>query len=265
MTGVARRALTACAVAGIAAACIELGGPQEGVVSISNLRLPYPSVVIGDLLRDSLGQPAPLFIRAFGANGDTLVSELLEFIALDSTISVDSDGTVHGLLRDSIGARVVAGAGGLQTPPQRIVVTYAATEAVKSGAPAAIVFDAALPDTSEKGNWSTALELTLNGEGGAAQGYVVTYELAETPTPREPGVPTAYVADETGRAVTRDTTDIKGIASRIVVLRQSAIEDAVRAGSRSDTIIVRATVKYLGADVPGSPVDFIVPVSAKKP
>jgi hypothetical protein len=48
-----------------------------------------------------------------------------------------------------------------------------------------------------------------------------------------------------------------------VILRQSAVATDIRNGSRSDSVIVRATIKFLGADVPGSPVEFIVPVSRK--
>jgi hypothetical protein len=58
-------------------------------------------------------------------------------------------------------------------------------------------------------------------------------------------------------------TDTKGIASRRVVLRQLAVDTSIRSGSRRDSVIVRATVKYLGADVPGSPVTFYVPVFKK--
>jgi hypothetical protein len=263
MTRAARRALVACAVLGLAVACVELGGPKEGVVAISNLRLPYPSVVIGDLLRDSLGVATPLRIAAFGPNGDSLNAEPITFVALDTTISVDADGFVRGRFRDSVGGRVVAGAGGLQTPTHRIIVTFAPTGTTKSAAATAIAFDAALPDTSEKQNWSPALELTLTGDAGAPQGYVVTYSLERTPAPKVAGTPTAFIADAAGKPMPRDTTDTKGVASRIVVLRQAAVEDPLRAGTKTDTIIVRATVKYLGTDVPGSPVEFIIPVSRK--
>jgi hypothetical protein len=61
----------------------------------------------------------------------------------------------------------------------------------------------------------------------------------------------------------RDTTDTKGLASRRVILRQVALASATRSGSKSDSIIVRASVKYLGNEVPGSPMEFVVPVSKK--
>jgi hypothetical protein len=87
----------------------------------------------------------------------------------------------------------------------------------------------------------------------------------ETPDAAIAGTPTAYIGDATAKSMPRDTTDTKGAASRIVVLRQAAVATDVRSGTRSDTVIVRATIKYLGADVPGSPIDFIVPISAKPP
>lgn len=264
MSRARRRALWSGAALAVMVGCIELGAPDDAVVSISNLRIPYPSVVIGDLLRDSLGNPAPVSIGVFGANGEALTTELVSFFALDSTLSVDADGTVHGLLRDSIGGRIVGGAGGLQTPPNRIIVTYPAQLATKSDASTSIQFDVLLPDSTAQANRSPALVLTLTGPGGvAAQGYIVSYQLVRSPAPKVAGTPTVYISDDNARATSRDTTDTQGVASRRVVLRQAAVEDAVRAGTKTDSIIVRATVKYLGADVPGSPVEFTVPVSRK--
>lgn len=264
MTLAVRRALTLGAALAIFGACIEFGGPEDGVVSISNLRIPYPSVVAGDLMRDSLGEPSPLTIIAYGGDGQPLPTEPVTFVALDTTVTVDADGIVHGVARDTLGGRVVAGAGSLQTPAQRIIVTIAPTLASKSGTATAIVFDPALPDSTSKANWSPALSLTVTGAGAAAaQGYVVTYSLIHTPPPKDEGVATAYIADESNRRQPRDTTDTRGEASRRVVLRQTAVTDALRAGQTTDSIVVRATVRYKGLDVPGSPIDFTVPVSRK--
>jgi hypothetical protein len=263
MTRRGRRALFGAAVAIVVAACVELGGPSEGVVSISNLTLPYPSVVIGDLMRDSLGNPSPVTITAFGSNGEAIPGEAVSFFALDTTLRIDADGTIHGLFRDSVGGRVVAGAGGLQTPPHRVIVTIAPTTVEKGTDPTTIQFVVTEPDTSKSTNWSPALILTVRGATGPAQGYVVTYSLVETPDAEVAGTPTAYIGDESARTMPRDTTDTKGIASRRVVLRQTAIAEATRAGAKQDSVIVRATVKYLGADVPGSPVQFVVPIFKK--
>lgn len=264
MTSKGRRGLFGATVVVMVAAC-ELGRPGEGVVSISNLTLPSPSVVAGDLMRDSLGNPSPVSITAFGANGDPIPGEPVTYVSLDTTITIDATGTIRGVTRDSVGGRVVAGAGGLQTPPLRVIVTIAPTTVTKSPAATPIQFVNTEPDTSKSTNWSDPLLLTVTGGAGVfAQGYIVTYSLIETPDPNVAGTATAYIGDDTAKPMSRDTTNTKGESSRRVILRQSAIADAIRAGTRSDSVIVRASVKYLGADVPGSPVTFYVPV-LKKP
>jgi hypothetical protein len=261
MTAMGRRALFGATVAIVIAACVEIGGPRDGVASISNLTLPYPSVVVGDLMRDSLGNPSPVSITAFTGNGEKS-NAVPVFIALDTTVKVDADGTIHGVTRDSVGGRIVAAAGGLQTPPQRVIVTIAPTTVEKISGSTPIQFVTTDEDTTKTTNWSPAIELAVSGATGKAQGYVVAYSLVESPDAQVPGTPTAYIGDESAKTMWRDTTDIKGVASRRVILRQAALADAVRNG-RLDSVIVRATVKYLGADVPGSPVTFIVPVSKK--
>jgi hypothetical protein len=257
-----RRGLLAAATT-LLVACIDLGGPSQDVVSISNLRLPYPSVVIGDVLRDTLGNPAPLSIVAFGRAGDTLAGQTVSFIAIDSTVKVDPDGIVHGVTRDTLGGRVVGGTGGLQTPAQRIIVTIAPTDVTSGTASTSIQFDATALDTTASTNWSQGLALTVTGaSGAAAQGYVVSYALIRSPPPDTPGALTAYIGDDS-RHSAADTTDTRGIASRKAVVRLGSVSKALLAGSITDTIIVRAHVKYLGAEIAGSPIDYIIPVSKK--
>jgi hypothetical protein len=260
MTTARRRVLFGAALVGVIA-CVELG-PSGGVGAISNLELPYPSVVLGDLLRDSLGNPSPLHITVFGANGDTLANEPVTFIALDTSVTVDADGTVHGVFLDTLGGGIVGGAGGIQTPPQRVIVTIAPTAATAKPDPTVIQFVNTDPDTTKASNWSSPMALALTGADGAlAQGYVVAYAIVESPDAVAAGAPTAFIGNDAGRRMPRDTTDTKGVASRRVILIQSNVATDVRDGSRPDSVIVEATVKYLGADVAGSPVQFVVPVS----
>src|SRR5262249_40919727 len=54
------------------AACIDMSAPNNGVASISTLLLPSPSVVIGDVMRDSTGVPAPLAVTPFDQAGKAL-------------------------------------------------------------------------------------------------------------------------------------------------------------------------------------------------
>jgi hypothetical protein len=266
------RALAAVVTVAAMGACLQLDVPENQVASISALSVPYPTVVIGDVMRDSLGVARPISVIAYDAEGRALGGVAVQIIVLDATantlgtsVGVDQLGYVHGLIRDTLGARVFATVGSFGAPPQRILVSVAPQVAKQSAAATAISFDITTPDTSVQTNWSPPLELTLtDGNTTGAQGFIITYEVTRSPTPTIAGVPTAYVGDDAGKASRRDTTDVKGIAGRRVILRQQAIGDAALfAGTKTDTIIVRATVKYNGADLSGTPFDYIVPVKRK--
>jgi len=260
---------------GLAACADPLGGSKGlEIASISALSIPYPTVVLGDVMRDSLGIAAPVAIHAYDAKGNEIVGLYPQITILDatlnlaaSTIHIDEQGFVHGVIRDSVGARVYAGFGSLVAPAQRVLVSVAPQVATKSVAATAISFDIATPDTSAVANWSPPLELTLTNTATAviaAQGFVITYAVTRSPTPTTAGVPTAYIGDDAGKASRRDTTDRLGVAGRRVILRQQAIGDAALiAGTKTDTIVVRATVKYNGVELSGTPFDYIISVKRK--
>lgn len=257
----------------IAMGCSDfLGGtPRNAIASISALSLPYPTVVVGDTMRDSLGVATPVSIQAYDADGRVVLNQSPQFTVLDATSSalatsvrIDQNGFVHGLVRDTLGARVFAGFGPLVAPVQRIPVSVAPQVAGSFTTAPAITFDVAATDTLAQTNWSPSLELTLTGAGGTpAQGFVVTYELVRFPMPKTAGVPAAYIGDDSGKPSGRDTTNARGVVGRRVVLRQLAMADAVRAGTKADTITVRATVKYNGAAVSGTPFTYTIAVKKK--
>jgi hypothetical protein len=262
-----RRELLLAGVVLAAIAACDLTTSAGEIASISTINLPSPSVVIGDVMRDSLGAPAPVSIDVFDANGRQITDAHLTLRHLDSTITIESSGLVHGVSRDTVGARIVIGAGGLQTPIARVFVSVAPSKAknAMTAAPA-IVFDSHV-DTTAQTNWSPLLVVELTDANGVgAQGFITQYSLVRTPAPLTPQTPTAYLANDAGATSSRDTTDHAGVAGRRVVLRQAAIGDSVLLdGNKIDTIIVRVTASYAGVVVAGMPIDFIVPVSAKKP
>src|ERR1700730_7594863 len=96
-----------------ATACSDIFGSatRSPVASISALSLPYPTVVVGDVMRDSLGTPEPVSIQAFDADGNLVANQSPQFTvlagatsALSTTVQVDQNGFVHGLARDTIGS-----------------------------------------------------------------------------------------------------------------------------------------------------------------
>jgi hypothetical protein len=268
-------ALVAVVTAVTAVACSDIFGSasRSPIASISALSLPYPTVVVGDVMRDSLGQPAPVSIQAYDANGNVVTNQVPTFTVLDATkstlatsVQVDSNGVVHGLVRDTLGARVFAGFGTLTAPAQRVIVSVAPTKAARTPGTPVISFVDSVTDTLRMSNWSTpALGLMLTDANGLpAQGFVVTYGVTRFPTPLNPGDQAAYIGDNAGKPSDRDTTKSNGIAGRLVVLRQGKLDTvSVRRGLRTDTIIVRATVKYNGVDVSGTPINFVIPVQKK--
>ena len=257
------RALAAVLTLAIAVACDPLATNNSSITveSISDLGIPSPSVVVGQIMKDSLGNDAPLSLTAFDPKGRALLNQPIFITVLDPSVHVDQLGFVHGVTRDTIGARVIAGAGSLQTLQNRIIVTVPAQITTKSASQTAITFTVAT-DSTNKTNWSPLLISTatdVNGVG--AQGFIVKYTVIRSPLAQTTGAPTVYIADDNGKATTRDTTDHLGVASRLVVLRQAAIGDAaLLGGTKTDTIIVRATASYAGAVLPGMPIDFIIPV-----
>lgn len=264
-------AVVAVTVAAIACSDIFGSATRNPVASISALSLPYPTVVVGDVMRDSLGAAAPVSIQAFDTRGNLVTDQSPQFTvlagttsALSTSIQVDQNGFVHGLARDTVGSRLFAGFGTLTAPPQRVLVSVAPTSATKTVAIWEIDFDPLVSDTLTLSNWSAPLQVALADAGGTpAQGFIITYAVTRFPSPRASGDQAAYIGDDAGKPSARDTTDVKGLAGRRVVLRQLSLADSVRAGTKIDTIVVRATVKYNGADVAGTPIDYVVPVKKK--
>jgi hypothetical protein len=85
-----------------------------------------PSMVVGDSLRDTLGNVDSLIAIVFNASGDTIHDAPIRYVHADTTHIVDIDsisGKAHAL--DTGQARVVAQASTLQSPPETLFVVPA--------------------------------------------------------------------------------------------------------------------------------------------
>jgi hypothetical protein len=234
------------------------------VASISDLILPSPTVVLGDLMKDSTGADAKLQLLAYNSQGQVLTNEPILVTVIDPSIHVDDFGFVHGLELDSVGARVVAGAGALQTPQVRIPVTVHPDVASAAQTSFAISFPVPATDSTDVANWSAPLDLSIMGTGSGsipqgAQGFLVDYTIMRSPV-GVAGAATAYLIDtDASRKTSRDTTTSSGHASRRVVLRTAALAST----ANTDTIVVRATAKYAGLVIGGFPIDFTIEIKKK--
>ncbi len=232
------------------AACIDTSAPKGDVVSISSVLLPSPSVVRGDVMRDSAGTPAPMRIVAYDGLNQPVGGLRPEFFVLDRGAHVDTAGMLFGDSLNTI--RVVGTLGGLQTTPQTVFVSVAPTK-VSAVGPVDTMRVRSDRDTSQ--NLSPALSVLVTGLGDTvATGFIVHYTVTRAPASLAGAPPTVYIADASGRPMPNDTTDVSGRATR----RRAAMRINALGGAL-DSIIIEAAVLYKGVPLQGSPVRLVFP------
>ena len=273
-----RMLATICVLAGVAAACTNLPSDPNTPFAISFAHAPGPSVVLGDVLRDSAGVPAKLKAVAYNLRGDTIRDATITYFLVerDSQPATLADGQITALsdtayIGDTL--RVVAVAGGVQSTPVRIIVTVRPDSIVRVGTVDTVRFILPVLDTLPL---SAALQVRLlhRPVGEPARDTVVpAYEVRfrfDSTSSHSP-LDTSYVmiSDEQRRFSPLDTTDVTGVAARQVRVRRSKYPypyDAIPPGkSAVDTVYVSAMASYKGSPVGGSPVRFRVLVTLAKP
>jgi hypothetical protein len=257
-------------VAGTAVvACLELSGPQSGLSSISTIEIAWPSVVERDVLRDSTGAPAPLRVEAFDGDGNLVSDATVLFVPLEPGLHVDAAGIVHGDSVRTSPVRVVAqvqrGGEVIQTPEVPIHVVPRPDTVSPAGShtltPKRHTL-AGIADTS----WITsdALNVTVQNKAriastpnsAAVRAWIIRYEITSRPTAVE-GAVSAFFAGGGNRQVAVDTTDANGVAGPQVVLRTVVLPPGSKIGAHE--VKVTATIRERGQNVPGSPIEFVVP------
>ncbi|MDA1082497.1 MAG: hypothetical protein O2973_12670 [Gemmatimonadetes bacterium] len=242
------------------ASCTDVSAPADHVASLSFDRFPYPSVVAGDTLRDSLGVVAPLHAIAFNTAGDSLPDAAIQYIALDTGVTIGPGGTLFAN-RTSGTVRIMASTNSLQVKPITLNVARRPDLATFSGESRDTV-DYVVPDLASA-NVSTALGvrvLTNDTTGGitATQGWIVSYQVFFRGNAVAPGDTSVVYLVDGGKRSTIDTTTTEGSASRSLRVRPIGITE-----SATDSVIVIATVRYRGAHVAGSPLRFVVVLRPK--
>lgn len=242
--------------------CVELSGPASGLSAVSPIVLAWPSVVVNDQLRDSLGIVAPLRVDVFDGDGNQVTDAELRFITLDTGLTVGSDGIVVGTRIRNSPARVVAqvrrGGDVLQTPevsidvvpqPDSVAPTADTTFAAKTFSitdPAAVTSD------------PLAVTVLSRGTGGAAavgvRSWIVRYEIL--PAPGQNGQPTALFTGAGEAQVAYDTTDATGVAKdRTIAFQRLRLATAL---GRHE-VRVRAIVRRIGPSQAPDTVTFTLP------
>jgi hypothetical protein len=254
-----RRRLTVAAVCTAIAvtACVDMSAPK-GPASISVLQLPALFVVRGDVMRDSLGNPAPPQLIAYDPDGNATGAADAQFFVTDSNAVARFDNGV--LAGRALGVvHVVGQIGSLQTTAVPVNVTVQPTSFTAPRAPDTLRAPVGTDSATSTG--SAALGTIVRGAGDTAvAGVFVRYRLVRAldSTGTSPAV---FLADDAGNRSTIDTTDLGGNASRrVVVVSRHLADSALVTGQTVDSVVVEAHTMYRGSELPGGPIRFVVPV-----
>lgn len=260
MTRVKHRVLGATAVIFAAMACGQIADPAGGILSVSQLIPAWPSVVIGDVLRDSVGQPAPLTIVAYDVAGKPVTTAASTFVTPDSGIRIDGN-LLYGVKSRTGAARVYGQVGALQTAAASVDVVES-PDSLARGARRTAAISPSLLDSTSESSFSEAITDTVLHRGATLAGvksWVVKYTIVRQPAAASTSAPAAIVVDESGRASPLDSTTAAGVASRRVQVKAIRLLDPRLA----DSVIVRITAQYKGVALPGSPYDVVIPFTPK--
>lgn len=239
-----------------AGGCTTVGTAPDGIVALAFDTLPYPSVIAGDTMRDSLGRAAPLSAVAYNAAGDVIANPSVRYLSLDTGVDVGSTGYLVATTRTGGSVRVVAAAATLQSLPRTVLITHAPKTLAVSGA-AADTLKYALPDAAA--NISKAMSVKLVRDSGGSSvpvpGFLVSWQVTfrgQTLQKSDTTLASLWDDGTSRRASLVDTTGADGTASRFLRIRSNNLP------ASADSFLVYATTRYRGAVVAGSPVKFVI-------
>ncbi len=242
-------------LAAAALSCGDVPTMEDGIAYITPVLLPLPAVAAGDTLRDSLGAPAPLRVRAFSRDSQEITGLQVTFVptSLPSDVTIDADGylvardTVRSVqLVGQIGSRLQTTVATLQiVPPPESIRRADGQEAGDTAV--------ALPALK---TLSVTVGTVYRGASVPVSGIIVRYHVDSLrPRTAPPGravlVNAAGVSNRPDSTIAVDTTDASGGATRSVL---------VQAGSGVDTVFISVSARRLrdGAPLAGSPVRILL-------
>lgn len=246
------------AVAAIAGACTNPSTSPTTVAALEFDTLPYPSIVSGDTMRDSLGHVAPLHAVVYNGNGAVIANPSVQYIALDTGLTIGAGALLTAQARSGP-VRLIASAGGIQSKPLTVKITRRPDTVIVTGKPVDTLFydyKGALAFDSPK----LGVKLVTNDTGGGVNttaGWLVSYQLLfdGQVVPLNDTTTVASLIHQTTASLSHvDTTAADGTAARRIRLRLARLTDTTSAAR----FVVIATVRYKGAAVRGSPVTFVL-------
>jgi len=267
------RFLLLCAVAAAvfgAAACAEVGTGPEVPASIELPPFAFPTVVVGDTLRDENGVVAPIRAIVRNARGEELAdarpSYLYADFLRDTAFLVDTTSGVIVARKAVAQGRIAARIGSSLQVIRNLIATVRPDTARAGEVPPELVVSL-LPDTGRaraEGNTTREIPVLVRNLQGSTpapvQGWLVRFRLVKPANPDNDTTQVVFLVDDQLRPSTLDTTGADGSAGRRVRVRAAQFPVPNGNARVDDTVVVEATLRYKGQVVPGAPVRLIAPV-----
>lgn len=242
----------------VAAACSDLTSVPGGPQSLAIDSLPFPAVVVGDTLRDTLGVASPVTAKVYDGHNALITGAPVRFVALDTGAMIDSvTGRLIGVTVRT-GIRLVASVSGLQTAPRTIGVTNRPDTASNPDTVRRLVY-VTVPRTDPANVYAMRVKVASRpalpglSTDSLVQGWMVRFTVLRAP------VGAVDTTTLTGGLANSPwaVTDGSGFATK-------SLRVVPTLGSRvKDTAIVRATITWRGTNVRGSPLQLIIPLAPK--
>ncbi len=255
-------------------ACSQLGSDPDTAAAIELPALPYPSIVIGDSLRDANGVASPVRAIVRNLNGDEIQDAGVVYVYAefnrDSALQVDeSTGHVFATKAPKGESRIAARVGVALQVLRPLIVTIRPDSLTRDGVPDVSELVTSLPDTSSssaRANTSGALTVGVRhvneeGETEAVRGWIVRYTLISPSNPNNDSTAAVFLVNSSGRASVIDTTESDGTASRSVRVRAAQFP----AGTEPDSVVIDVSASARGTPLRGSPVRVVLPVRRGTP
>ena len=214
-----------------------------------------PAMIVGDSLRDTLGNVDSMQAIVFNASGDTIHDAPIRYLHADTTHIVKIDSiSGKALAVDTGQARFVAQASSLQSPPETLFVVPAPNHFTNI-----TPLDTVLNFTSVRSDTLLALSVLLQSDAIPVSHYRIEYHFVNpsdiTPTDSS----RVLLSDENRKFSLVDTTSIGAVGSGGIATRFLRI--SAFAHTFTDTVIVEARA-FLPNHTPvsGSPIRFKVHV-----
>ncbi|WP_439642328.1 hypothetical protein [Gemmatimonas sp.] len=256
---------TACA---FAVACAEVGTAPDVPAAIELPPFAYPSVVVGDTLRNEAGIATPVRAIVRNSAGDIITGATPTYLYADflrdTAFLVDATSGMVVARRAVSDGRIAARIGASLQVLRPLIATLRPDTADAAANPSDLIL--IFPDTGRAlAQANTTREMTVRVRSRQTalptdvNGWLVRYQLLRPANPTNDTSAAVYLVNDNGGASTLDTTS-SGVASRRARVRANLFPVAQGSARVIDSVIVQATVTYKGRPVAGSPFRFAAPV-----